>query len=418
MMRALFAGVSGLRNHLTRMDVIGNNIANVNTVGFKSSRVTFKEAFVQLVSGASRPGSNLGGTNPVQVGTGVNVGSVDQLFSQGSLETTGNPLDLAIQGDAFFIMNNGAGNVFTRAGNMQLDADGNLINPGTGYVAQGLVADPRGSFSGASAIGNIRIALSTKAPAQATSEISLTGNLNHTAKLGDSRDMAIKTYDNAGTPHELTLRFTNVGPDQWSWSATCPDAVVSPTGSGQVSFNPSNGSLASFSYPGGGTGLTLTPGGTGLPYTLTVNAGTLNGLDGLVGFDGDSTAVVNSQNGFQAGDLENITVDSRGVISGTFTNGKTRPLAQIALATFNNPGGLVRGSNGMYEISPNAGTPVVGFVGGSSRATITAGALEGSNVDISSEFTNMIITQRGFQANAKVVTTADEILNDLVNMRR
>ena len=404
MMRALFAGVSGLRNHLIRMDVIGNNIANVNTVGFKSSRVTFKEAFVQLVSGASRPGTTLGGTNPVEIGTGVAVGSIDQSFAQGSLESTGQPLDLAIQGDAFFVMNSGQGNVFTRAGNLQLDADGNLVNPGTGYVVQGLVADALGSFSGSSSIGNIKIALTDKAPAQATGNITLTGNLDSTAAVGATHQMAITTYDGAGTPHQLTLLFTNTAPGQWDWTASSPDAAVGPAGNGTVSFSP-NGALASFSYPAGGTDITLTPTGSAVPYTIKIDPGTINGLDGLVGTFGASNAVVNGQDGYQAGDLVNITVDTNGVITGIFSNGKPRALAQIALATFNNPGGLARTNNGMYQNTANSGTAVVGFVGGTSRSTITPGALEGSNVDISTEFTNMIITQRGFQANAKVVTT-------------
>jgi flagellar hook protein FlgE len=400
------------------MDVIGNNIANVNTVGFKSSRVTFKEAFVQLVSGASRPSSTLGGTNPIQVGTGVSIGSIDQLFSQGSLETTGQPLDLAIQGDALFVMNSGQGNVFTRVGNFQLDADGNLINPGTGYVAQGLVADAFGKFSGTSAIGNIHIGLTDKAPAQATNNITLTNNLRANAAVGEQQSMAINVYDSSGATHKLTLQFTNTGLGQWDWSASCPDAAVTPAGNGTVTFSPS-GAITGFTYPAGGSNITLTPAGSGLPFNIKVNAGTMNGLDGLVSFAADSSnAVVNGQDGYPAGDLVNVTVDTAGVVTGVFNNGKSRALAQIALATFNNPAGLVRSSNGMFQDTPNSGTPVIGFVGGSSRSTITPGALEGSNVDISTEFTNMIITQRGFQANSKVVTTCDEILNDLVNMRR
>ncbi|MFM7230607.1 MAG: flagellar hook protein FlgE [bacterium] len=421
MMRALFAGVSGLRNHLTRMDVIGNNIANVNTVAFKSSRVTFKEAFVQLVSGASRPSATLGGTNPIQIGTGVNMGSVDQLFSQGSLESTGQPLDLAIQGDAFFVLNNGNSSVYSRAGNLQLDANGNLINPGTGYLVQGINADPRGNFTSGTAISGIHIGLTDKAPAQATSLISLTGNLDSSAGVGAFKSMTTTVYDSTGAPHVLTLSFEKTGASEWSWTAdvggTPPTATVSPAGSGQVTFGPT-GQLLSFTYPGGGTDMTITPAGGGLPFDITLDPGTVNTTNGLAGFANPSNAVVREQNGFPAGSLINISVDANGVISGFFDNGVTRSLAQIALATFNNPGGLVRSNDGMYQSTPNSGLAVVGFAGGTSRSTITPGALEGSNVDISNEFTNMIVTQRGFQANARVVTTADEILNDLVNLRR
>ncbi|MEY4070156.1 MAG: hypothetical protein RL721_770 [Candidatus Eisenbacteria bacterium] len=421
MMRALFAGVSGLRNHLTRMDVIGNNIANVNTVAFKSSRVTFKEAFVQLVSGASRPSATLGGTNPLQIGTGVNMGSVDQLFSQGSLENTGQPLDLAIQGDAFFVLNNGNSSVYSRAGNLQLDANGNLINPGTGYLVQGINADARGNFTSGTAISGIHIGLTDKAPAQATSLISLTGNLDSSAGVGAFKSMTTTVYDSTGAPHVLTLSFEKTGASEWSWTAdvggTPATGTVTPAGSGQVTFGPT-GQLLSFTYPGGGSNMTITPAGGGLPFDITLDPGTVNTTNGLAGFANPSNAVVREQNGFPAGSLINISVDANGVISGFFDNGVTRSLAQIALATFNNPGGLVRSNDGMYQSTPNSGLAVVGFAGGTSRSTITPGALEGSNVDISNEFTNMIVTQRGFQANARVVTTADEILNDLVNLRR
>ena len=197
MMRALFAGVSGLRNHQTRMDVIGNNIANVNTVAFKASRVTFKEAFVQMLQGAGRPSGQFGGTNPSQIGTGMNIGSIDQLFTQGSLETTGQPLDLAIQGNALFVLNNGQRAVYTRAGNFQLDANGRLVSP-AGYVVQGINADPTGNFSTSASIGDIQIRLGEKSPAQVTTQIGLTGNLNAGAAVGDTHQMGITVSRHRG----------------------------------------------------------------------------------------------------------------------------------------------------------------------------------------------------------------------------
>ena len=416
MMRALFAGVSGLRNHQTRMDVIGNNIANVNTVGFKSSRVTFKEAFAQLLAGAARPAGDLGGINPMQIGTGMNVGSIDQLFTQGSLESTGQPLDLAIQGDAMFVLNNGSRTVYSRAGDFQLDANGRLISPSSGFVVQGINADALGNFISTNAVDDIQIHLGAKAPAQATSTVSLTGNLDASAKVGDTHDMDIKVYDSTGSPHQLQVTFTNTGPGQWTWTADCATAPVTPAGSGTVTFD-ADGNLASFTYPGGGTSLTLTP-TAGAPFDITVNAGSINGNDGLAGFANPSTAVFNDQNGYQAGDLLNISVDDKGVITGFFSNGVTRNLAQIALATFNNPGGLLRTGDNIYEESPNSGQGFVGFAGGTSRSTLTPGALESSNVDISQEFTDMIIAQRGFQANARVITTADQMLQELVNLKQ
>lgn len=415
MMRALFAAVSGLRNHQARMDVIGNNIANVNTVGFKSSRVTFKEAFVQLLAGASRPTGTLGGVNPIEIGTGMNIGSIDRQFTQGSLETTGQPLDLAIQGRDMFVLSDGKGTAFTRAGNFQIDATGKLVAPASGMVVQGVVADASGNISTTSAVGDIVLNLGAKAPAQATTQIGLSGNLDANAVIGTTHQMGITVFDSAGSPHDLQLTFTNTAPGAWSWTASSTSATVGPAGNGTVTFNP-DGSLATFTYPGGGANMTVTP-ATGAPFNVTINPGTVNGINGLVGFANPSNAVVNSQNGFAAGDLVDISVDSHGVISGFFTNGITRSLAQVALAAFNNPAGLTASGDNVFTESANSGLPVIGFSGTTSSSSITPGALESSNVDISEEFTDMIVTQRGFQANARVITTADEMLNDIVNLR-
>ena len=416
MMRALFAGVSGLRNHQTRMDVIGNNIANVNTTAFKASRVTFKEAFVQLLQGASRPPGNLGGINPIQIGTGMNIGSIDQLFTQGSLETTGQPLDLAIQGDALFTLSDGPRRMYTRAGNFQLDANGKLIAPSSGFVVQGINADSAGNFSTAAAITGVQVRLGDKSPAQATNAITLSGNLDANSAVGTVHSMGITVYDQTGTPHNLQIAFTNAGGGVWNWSGSAGTTTVTPAGTGTISFS-ATGSLLSFTYPGGGTNITMTP-PSGGAFDITINPGTLNGIDGMASFSNPSNAVVNSQNGYQAGSLKSLSVDTRGVITGYFTNGVSRSLAQIAMSQFTNPSGLLRSGDNTYLESANSGGPVVGFAGGTISSTLTPGSLEGSNVDISEQFTNMIITQRGFQANARVISTADEMLNELVNLRR
>ena len=417
MMRALFAGVSGLRNHQTKMDVIGNNIANVNTTAFKASRVTFKEAFVQLLQGASRPPGNTGGINPIQIGTGMNVASIDQLFTQGSLETTGQPLDLAIQGDALFTLSDGPRQVYTRSGNFQLDAQGHMISPSSGFVVQGINADKLGNFSTGAAIGPIQLRLGDKAPAKQTDTVGLSGNLDSNAAIGTSHAMSITTYDSTGAPQVLQLTFTKTANGAWDWTPTCATAPVTPAGNGTITFS-SNGSLSSFTYPGGGSTLTLTPANGASPMNVTVNAGTSNAIDGLASFSNPSNAVINSQDGYVAGSLQSINVDSKGVVSGYFTNGVTRSLAQVALAQFTNPSGLLRSGDNTYLESANSGGAVVGFAGGTITSSITPGALEGSNVDISQEFTNMIVAQRGFQANARVITTADEMLQELVNLKR
>jgi flagellar hook protein FlgE len=417
MMRSLFAGVSGLRNHQTWMDVIGNNIANVNTVGFKASRVTFKEAFAQLIQGGAQPTATVGGTNPVQIGAGVNLGSIDQLFSQGSLQSTGRNTDLAIQGDGFFIVNDGQREVYTRAGNFQLDATGRLVTP-VGYVAQGRIADETGQFPSGSQIEDIQINMGQTAPARATTSMGFSGNLDAAAAVDDTHTMGITVYDATGAAHEIEIEFTNTGPGAWNWIATCDTTAITPAGNGTVTFN-GDGTLDAFTYPGGGAGLTITPaGGSADPFDITIEAGVSGGIGGLTGFAGSSSAVVDSQDGYQSGNLVEISVDYRGMITGYFTNGTSFNLAQLALANFDNPAGLQRTGENVYSESSNSGIAVLDFAGENSASSITPGALESSNVDISQEFTNMIIAQRGFQANARVISTTDEILQELVNIRR
>lgn len=688
-MRALFSGVSGLRNHQVRLDVIGNNIANVNTVAFKSSRVTFEEAFAQLVQGASRPPGDLGGINPIQVGLGMNIGSIDQNFAQGNIESTGISTDLAIQGDAFFVTSDGARTFYTRAGNFQLDANGRLVAPTNGFVVQGILADSNGQLTSGTAIDDIILPFGQKSPARASTEITLAGNLDAseqplgtilstagrvfaieettsngglgsdinglyasgnadqlilgltgggtTVTVGDGttsqtytyvtadglvgnslfnslndlvaeinndfasmtvvlndttgaleitaggagitlnisssnsafstalqsangtlaaaatattdqfshvatgsdllvdlrngqgvdlglivgstvttdgnvggqavtqgslivgatstyldllQDIestlgitnntgvafdpvtgvlrivgdgglanelsgvniragvaafdgvldsrpgnyleeqvatdvehrsAITVFDSMGNEHTLTITFTKdpTQANRWLWEATVPQpAVVTAGNTGSVTFD-TNGRLETFSYSGGATSFQFDPrSGASAPLSIELNAGTLGDIDGLSQFSSPSNAVASNQDGYTMGNLQSVNIDNFGIITGFFTNGVSQTLAQIALATFTNPTGLLRRGDSMYDESANSGPAVIGFVGTSNQSTITPGAIESSNVDLSQEFTSMIIAQRGFQANARVITTADEMLAELVNLKR
>ncbi len=696
MMRSLFAGVSGLRNHQTRMDVIGNNIANVNTVAYKSSRVTFAEAFAQLLQGASRPPGDQGGINPIQIGLGSKIGSIDQNFSQGNLESTGRNTDLAIQGDGLFVLSDGNRSFYTRAGNFQLDANGRMVSPANGFKVQGINADSNGVLSTGSAVQDIALPFGKKSPAQATTSVTLTGNLDARAKplgtilatqgrvygieqstsnggagsdlsglyangaantaifgmvadsttvtitdgtnsqtytyvaadtgvgtfdfhsladlvgevnntfgatgantmtvaqnnatgaltftaiagvsiditssnpalikalgsanstlaaggtastdefshiagatdlvtnlrngsgqtLGlaagdtilidgnkggtavtsgsvaigagttygqlltgidttlnitnitgatietttgamsltgdggtsnalsginirsaapgatsfnavfDSRagnylerqaatdvthQAAITVYDSIGSPISLTMTFTKdpTAPNRWTWASSVPTpAVVTGGGSGFVTFD-SDGRLETFAYSAGASRMQFDPGtGATAPVDIDLDTGLLGDINGLSQFASASNAVASSQDGYTMGNLQDISVDGRGVITGYFTNGVNQTLAQISMASFNNPSGLLRQGDNMYAESANSGSAIVGFSGTSNQSIITPGVLESSNVDLSEEFTNMIIAQRGFQANARVITTADEMLTELVNLKR
>jgi flagellar hook protein FlgE len=527
MMRSLFAGVSGLRNHQVRMDVIGNNVANVNTVAFKSSRVTFKEGFAQLLQGASRPPGDHGGINPIQVGLGMQVGSIDQMFTQGNIETTGVTTDLAIQGDSMFVVAKGTQHFYTRSGNFQMDADGRLVSPTNGFVVQGRMAVNGVMQEG---ITDIKLPFGQKTAARATTSVKLGGNLNadaavfsgpfvavpvvppvttppagmpagysvvmdgaatsghygfvqnqttgvvelykngiatgitrqgadgaslnfgeitlqlptgwtagngafatfdpemnvthrstintiDSANLRSFTSTSISVFDSLGTKHELKAYLYKSAPNAWTWAidSSGMDGLASPpviSGSQTFQFN-ENGTLntAGLVIPT----ISFQPAGA---QEIRINLDPGSGINGLTHFQGSSTAVLRDQDGYTMGSLQSFSVDRTGMISGAFTNGINVTLGQIVLADFNNPGGMLRVGDNMYAVSGNSGGAVLGFPLEGSQSFITSGALEMSNVDLAQEFTNMIVSQRGFQANSRVITNSDEMLQEVVNLKR
>jgi flagellar hook protein FlgE len=431
MMRSLFSGVSGLRNHQVRLDVIGNNISNVNTVAFKAGRVTFKEGFAQLLQGASRPPGDLGGTNPVQVGLGMQIGSVDMMYNQGNLESTGLATDLAIQGDAMFVVKKGTQNYYTRSGNFQLDAQGNLVSPTNGFVVQGRMAD-NGTFL--DGIRDIVLPVGQKTAARATAGVSLAGNLNAAAPIftgtfdatgradplnkNSWTETSITAYDSLGNQHDLKLQFWKTAADTWSWQVdgtNLPAGFTPPNSTPQTLQFDAQGILQTVA-PTDPPVITFQPPGANL-VSVTIDLGG-NTVNGITAFAGTNTAVLKDQDGYEAGQLENFSIDRTGLITGAFTNGTNVTLGQIVLADFNNPGGLLRVGDNMYAVSGNSGGAVLGYALEGIQSTLTSGALEMSNVDLAQEFTNMIVTQRGFQANSRVITSSDEMLQELVNLKR
>jgi len=750
MMSSLFAGVSGLRNHQVRMNVVGDNIANVNTIGFKTGRVVFQEALVQNLKGAGRPSGTIGGTNPQQLGLGMQVGTVDNLFQQGGLESTGQVTDLAIQGNAFFVLSDGQGEYYTRAGAFGFDGDSYLVDPGSGLFVLGRTADQSGQIPATAAIDRIRLPFGQQEPARATTVVNLANNLDAAATesvasltstgttgiatvsgralngaggthhititganatrstgtgstiatvpnlgsataipsatggtlaagnyyyyvtavgasgqtlgtetaavpvvgpngsvrltwspepgaqsyniyrtttpgsygappngligaatgnsftdtglagagnipaantatayltgaellgadlgvtlfnnfslsvdsgvavpvsgldasstVGDlvaalnqvegvtanivngqlevTREYAgdgafynvqtspsvagdivnilfgvapggvfaaangtastlvasdeftptngtplppvtltldtdsdtgmvtgiddlggggvvvtapnglqageayvntadtqhatsITVYDSQGGRHQVVFTFTKTAqPNVWSWNVTTGGSeIIRSGGSGQVIFN-GDGSLSAFAYNSGATSLRLDPNNGADIMDVNLNAGSGNGFDGLTGFAANFTATAIHQNGYSMGLLDSVSVDSTGTITGLFTNGISRTLAEIVVAEFTNPGGLIKSGKTMWQESANSGAALRGFATQNIAATISSGALESSNVDLAQEFTSMIVSQRGFQANARVITTSDSMLNDLVNLRQ
>lgn len=409
MMRSLYAGVSGLRNHQVRMDVIGNNIANVNTVGFKAGRVTFEEAFAQTVRGPGAGNTGIGGTNPAQVGLGMNIGSIDMLFGQGNLENTGRVTDLAVQGDSFFVVSDGEQNFYTRAGNFDLDAQGRLV-ANNGYVVQG-----RQSVAGelTDTVGDIVLPFGQRASAEATASMQITGNLDAAAEDGDVRETTMTVFDEQGGQHEVTVTFTKNGANTWDFAIDASEGTVNGGDTGTLTFNDDGTLIGPESID-----FDFTPDGFGGNQVVTLDFGTADTIDGLSQFSSASTAVLSEQDGYTMGDLQQISVDQFGIISGAFTNGTTLLLGQVALADFNNPSGLFRAGDNMYTPSTNSGSAVINYAGEGSQSVVTSGALEMSNVDLAQEFTNMITAQRGFQSNARVITTSDEMLQELVSLKR
>jgi len=552
----MFSGVSGMRNFQYELDVIGNNISNVNTVGFKGSRVTFQTALLQTLKAARAPQNNVGGTNPIQIGLGSQLATMDKVMTQGSFQNTGRKLDLAIQGDGFFVLSDGQGYYYTRAGALDVDMNGTLIHSSTGMKVQGWIAiqDPTTGqryIDTNQPIGDIVISAGMTMPANATTLARMEGNLNSTSGImpfamtvtddnGQQRTVRFvfsktntdfarqngpftenqsytwRAYDEnnnlLGTSYIVVNQFGRVVDSGLSEVVAAPGASISIPSSGELRFyesdSPSNFVTAKFESPRYVTAVEVYD-TLGNPYSLYIEfirlgqfqgirnawiwrvytasgepiryidangqtsynttpyvggvvdfneSGRLSTLYGItwdeatqtfqvsdselrtIQFDashmGDGTVTINLdltsltqfagansatftyQNGNALGTLQSFAINEAGQIIGTFSNGLTDLLGQVALAVFNNPAGLTEIGNSLYVPSANSGLAQIGAAGTGGRGTLIPGALEMSNVDLAEEFTKMIIAQRGFQANARVITTADTILGELVALRR
>lgn len=443
MMRSMYSGVSGLKSHQARLDVIGNNIANVNTIAFKASRVTFQEVFNQTLKGSGAPDSTTGrgGTNPMQVGLGMGIASIDTQFTRGSVQRTDNPTDLSIEGDGMFIVKGGSADSykFTRAGNFTVDKLGNLTsadglniqgwqlhnpdpnNPGARIFDTDRTIEPINIY-GDSHNGNKKII----AP-YSTDQVALSGNLNLNDTAASSPViLPLTTFDAYGNEYKVEVEFQQSGAAH-VWNYTVQDTAT------PARFTPVTGAIT-FDTAAGSEGKALSATGGGgaagdLTRDITLDIGALNpslsninyklDLSKLSEYATDNSAKVYSSNGYNSGTLVTFNVGSDGVITGIYSNGQQQPLGLIALANFENPSGLQKVGQNMYISTTNSGDfkkPIK--PGAQGLGMISPGTLEMSNVDLSKEFTEMITTQRGFQANSRIITTSDEMLNELVNIKR
>ncbi|ROS58388.1 flagellar hook protein FlgE [Frigoribacterium sp. PhB160] len=390
MLRSLYSGISGLRSHQTMLDVTGNNIANVNTAGFKASTTQFQDTLSQMTQGAGGPQTGIGGTNPAQVGLGVQVAGISTNFAQGSAQATGKATDLMISGDGFFVTRLGNDTVYTRAGSFDFDADGRLTSA-DGKIVQGYSAT-NGVVNDGGAVGDISLPLNGAAPATATTGANVGGNLPSETAVGDSLTRDSKVYDAFGTERTLTLTFTRT---DGGWSVRGTDGQGTPAT----------------------TNLTFTNGTQNGAGSLTVGGVTVD-LSKVTGFAALNTVAVTEQNGREAGTLQGFSLSKDGTLVGQFSNGESLAVGRIALATFANPGGLEKTGSSGYRATANSGNAAVGIPGSPGVGSLSSGLLEMSNVDLSQEFTNLIVAQRGFQANARIITTSDEVLQELTNLKR
>lgn len=504
MIRSMLAAVSGLRNHQTFLDVIGNNIANVNTVGFKATRMLFSDIISQLGRGASSPQQGKGGTNPLQIGLGMQISGTDTLQTQGNFQSTGKITDLAIEGEGYFVLSDGSARYYSRDGSFDVASDGTIVNPTTGMNVQGWLLGASGKIDTTQPITAITIPFSATMAGQPSTAVTVRGNLNadmngygtvtqsnrtggagllsgvysgtstlsYAAKIatvngatgevtsiqvstdggttygpaiptaggnpvgiGNGISLAIATnsnnavgntysfaatpptiesnvgvYDSLGTLHTVKVTFKKTGQNAWSWLPSTSEAGVTVTPNVATGFTFGATGAYTGQQPAGTISLALTNGAT-TPASVNLDISNLTQLSGT----GEAHATAD---GASAGSLTSFSIGQAGDVVGVYTNGLSKLIGQIAMAKFPNPGGLVRLGKNLFGVSANSGDVSLGEAGSSGRGQISSGYLEMSNVDLALQFTNMIMAERGFQANSRVITASDEMLQDLVNLKR
>lgn len=441
-MRSMYSGVSGLNVHQAKMDVIGNNIANVNTTAYKGSTVTFSEVFSQTVKGATGPSSyegGKGGSNPQQVGLGVNLSSIDINMAEGAAKRTDNPLDLKIEGDGFFVVQDESGLKYTRAGAFRIDSAGNLVTS-SGLKVCGWEANSDNTDIIKAPVKPLAILKPEYAQVEPekTTKLAIEGNWD----LKDGGDYAAGTggipiivsfYDSLGYKYtgQMTARFDTTD-SKWKIKGldTLKDekgedviasggAAVAPMTFGtemELEFDATGAVTGTTSYDMDFSGV--------LPFqgvkSTVGDSDSINiNFDNVTQYQKKTSTNATTVDGRKSGSITGFSVGGDGKITGRYSNGQSKLLGQISLAQFKNPAGLAKVGNNMFIETANSGAfNGVGVEPGTGGSGINSGVLEMSNVDLSKEFTEMITTQRGFQANSRIITASDEILQELVNLKR
>ncbi|MBE3577402.1 MAG: flagellar hook protein FlgE [Limnochordales bacterium] len=407
MLRSLYSGISGLKSHQVDLDVIAQNIANVNTPGYKAGRVLFADLLYQTLKDAQAPSASRGGTNPVQAGMGVGVAAIDMLMGQGILQPTGIASDLAIDGEGFFAVQDSAGaTLLTRAGAFRLDTDGYLVHAPSGSRLLGWNAQ-NGQVNTNSTPEVLKLDLGLFPP-RATTTVHFAGNLDARTASGSPGTIRpnVLVYDSLGNSRELALQFRRGSGNSWTVDVLLDGTQVSQV---TLSFD-SNGNVTTGDAQ---QSVTVDLDGDGTAgETITLD------FTGITQYALPDDVYAARQDGTAGGELEEITVDASGQIIGRFSNNEMQLLGQIALATVTNPAGLAKEGSSLLRTTANSGAIRWGTAASGSRGKIESGRLEMSNVDLAEEFANMIVAQRGFQANTRVITATDEILQEVINLRR
>jgi len=404
--------LSGLTASSSALSTIANNLANLNTIGYKDQQVRFSDLFYQTV------GSN-GAGDPLQQGAGTTIGSIPSLFTQGNVNPTGVSTDVAIMKGGFFIVEKNGVRSYTRAGNFEVGKD-NLLETADGQQVLGYPAT--NGVLNTQGLSPLSLGAGTISPASATTEVQLSTNLDATAAVGTPYSTPITIYDSLGASHNLMFTFTKTGTNTWDYSVSIPAADVGgatdPTvlKTGSLTFD-GNGKLTS--PTGNITPINITgfvDGANDLAFSWNVLDANKNGL--LTQMAAPSSTASSQQDGGGSGALVKFDIGSDGTITGAFSNGKTAILGQIVLATFADNQGLTRTGGNDFTPTLSSGQPVVGAPGNGGRGTLSGGALEQSNVDIAQEFASLIIAQRGYEANARCVTTFDQVAQDTINLKQ
>ncbi|MDR3669340.1 MAG: flagellar hook protein FlgE [Holophaga sp.] len=411
---AFYASLSGLSSNANALGVIGNNLANLNTVGYKASNASFQDLFSTALTGGTTGGNG----DPEQIGLGTTLAAVSQDFSQGSPSASGTVTNMALQGNGFFTLKSTSGEaLYTRAGNFSVNTNGYLTDPNGNSVMGWNAVNGKVNPSGTTQ--PVFLNPGATSPPSPTTTISNTTNLNSAATAGTTFTAPIAVYDSLGATHNIEITYTATAtPGTWTTSVSTDDPTV-PTVTGYpatIVFN-SNGVLTT---PASGVNPTLgainwSNGATSPALKVNIWSGT-PAASGLTGYAEASGTSGTTEDGYASGTVSSLAVDSAGNIVGTFTNGQTLTLAQVAVATFSNNNGLSMSGNNTWSTTLSSGAANIGQANSGGRGAILGANLEGSNVDVATEFTKLIINQNGYQANSRVITTADTLLQTVISM--